>query len=112
MQIKNGLVPKYFRLSKVPVVSRAANVRLDWFDFYNSHGNNAALTCRHFGISRKTFYKRKGVYDPRHIVSLEDRSRRPKKLRQPTWSPELAQAMLKLREENPRWGKEKLAPLL
>ena len=112
MQIKNGLVPKYFRLSRIPTVSRAAKVRLDWFDFYKAHGNNAALTCRHFGISRKTFYKWKHVYDPKRLLSLEDRSRKPKRLRQPTWSLQLAQAVLKLREERPRWGKEKLAPLL
>ena len=112
MQIKNGLVPKYFRLSKIATVSRAAKVRVDWFDFYRTHDSNAALTCRHFGISRKTFYKWRGVYAPHHLRSLEDRSRKPKKARQPTWRPELAQAVLKLREERPRWGKEKLAPLL
>jgi len=112
MQIKNGLVPKYFRLSKIRDVSRAAKLRLDWFDFYKTHGNNAALTCRHFAISSKTFFKWKRLYDPRHLNTLEDRSRRPKRLRRPTWSSQLAQAVLKLREERPRWGKEKLALLL
>lgn len=112
MQIKNGLVPKYFRLSKIRDVSRVAKLRLDWFDFYRAHSNNAALTCRHFAISRKTFYKWKGVYDPRHLNTLEDRSHRPRRLRQPTWSLELAQAVLKLREERPRWGKDKLVVLL
>ncbi len=33
-------------------------------------------------------------------------------MRQPTWSPELAQAVQELREQYPRWGKDKLAPLL
>jgi transposase InsO family protein len=112
MQIKNGLVPKYFRLSKIPDVSRVAKLRLDWFDFYRAHDNNAALTCRHFAISRKTFYKWKRVYDPKHLWSLEDRSRRPRHTRQPTWSLQLVQAVLKLREERPRWGKVKLALLL
>ena len=109
---KNGSVPKYFRVSKIPDLSRAAKIRLDWFDFYKSHGDNAALTCRHFGISRKTFYKWKGLYDSKRIKSLEDRPRRPKRLRQPTWGAELAQAVLSLREKYPRWGKEKLALLL
>lgn len=112
MQIKNGLVPKYFRVSKIPDLSRAAKIRLDWFDFYKAHGNNAALACRHFGISRKTFYKWRGLYDSKRIKSLEDRPRRPKRLRQPTWSAESAQAVLSLREKYPRWGKEKLALLL
>jgi len=43
---------------------------------------------------------------------LEDRSRRPKRLRRPTWGVELAQAVLHLREEYPRWGKDKLVVLL
>ena len=111
MQIKNGLVPKYFRISRIADISRTARLRLDWFDFYRGHSNNAALTCRHFAISRKTFYKWKRLYDFKYLGSLEDRSRRPQHTRQPTWSRELAQAVLELREEHPRWGKEKLALL-
>ncbi|GAJ13176.1 unnamed protein product, partial [marine sediment metagenome] len=37
---------------------------------------------------------------------------RPRHLRQPTYSAELAEAVLKLREEYPRWGKDKLMILL
>ena len=39
-------------------------------------------------------------------------STRPRHVRQPTWPSELAEKVLVLREENPRWGKEKLADLL
>ena len=81
-------------------------------DYYQSHGRNAALTSRHFGISRQTFYRWKGRYDPRWLPSLEGRSHRPQRLRRPTWSRELALAVLHLREERPRWGKDKLGPLL
>ena len=42
----------------------------------------------------------------------EDRSRRPKHLRQLTASPELIEVVLKLREEYPRWGKDKIVVLL
>jgi transposase InsO family protein len=81
-------------------------------DYYQAHGRNAALTCRYFGISRQTFYRWQGRYNPRWLPSLEDRSHRPKRLRQPTWSRELALAVLHLREQYPRWGKDKLAVLL
>ena len=37
---------------------------------------------------------------------------RPRRLRQPSWSAALEQAVLKLRREYPRWGKDKLAVLL
>ena len=81
-------------------------------DFYYSHGRNARLTCRHFCISPQTFYRWLRRYDQRRLESLEDRSRRPHRLRQPTASLELMQAVLEARDEYPRWGKDKLAPLL
>jgi transposase InsO family protein len=81
-------------------------------DYYEAHGRNAALTCRYFGISRQTFYRWRRRYHPRRLQSLEERPRRPRRVRQPTWSPELAQAVQELRETYPRWGKDKLAPLL
>jgi transposase InsO family protein len=81
-------------------------------DYYESHGHNARLTCRHFDVSPQTFYRWRRRYDHRNLRTLEDRSRRPRRLRQPTWSPELAQAVLRLREEYPRWGKDKLVVLL
>jgi putative transposase len=60
----------------------------------------------------QTFYRWKRRYDPRHIESLEDRSHRPRQVRQPTYSVELVDAVLKSREEYPRWGKDKLVILL
>ena len=53
-------------------LSRAARVRLARIDFYHSHGQNAILTCHHFGISRQTFYRRKRHYDPENLATLED----------------------------------------
>ena len=43
---------------------------------------------------------------------LEDVSHRPRKVRQPTYSVELVEAVIKLRERYPRWGKDKLVILL
>ncbi|MDP6510796.1 MAG: integrase core domain-containing protein [Dehalococcoidia bacterium] len=81
-------------------------------DYYEARGGNAALTCRHFGISRQTFYRWKRRYKPHNLITLESCSHRPKHVRHPTWSPELAQAVLGLREQYPRWGKDKLVVLL
>jgi len=99
------------RLASIPSLSKQARQRLKWFDYYNSHNRNARLTCRYFGISPQTFYRWKRRYDPHHLESLEDRSRRPKHLRQPTASAELIMAVQRLREEYPRWGKDKLVLL-
>ena len=65
-----------------------------------------------FGISPQTFYRWKRRYDPYHLETLEDRSCRPKRVRQPTYSAELVIAVQGLRQEYPRWGKNKLVVLL
>jgi transposase len=105
-------VPGTSRLARIPELSKQARQRLKWFDYYYSHGHNARLTCRHFDISPETFYRWKRKYDPKHPKSLESRSCRPKRVRQPAYSVELVVATQKLREEYPRWGKDKLVVLL
>ena len=105
-------IPGYRRLASIPKLSKRARQRLKWFDYYSSHNYNARLTCRHFDISPQTFYRWKERYNSWHLESLEDRSCRPRHVRQPTYSAELINAVLKLREEYPRWGKDKLVILL
>ncbi|MBA7489757.1 IS481 family transposase ISMtsp15 [subsurface metagenome] len=113
MRIISGTVSRVSRLPRVGVeLSRKARQRLKWFDYYDSRGRNARLTCRHFDISPQTFYRWKRRYNPKHPESLGDRSHRPKHLRQPTASVELVEAVLRLRETYPRWGKDKLVVLL
>jgi transposase InsO family protein len=82
---------------------------LQW---YEDHGRNARLTCRHFGVSPDTFYRWLRRYRTGGVRALEDRSRRPRRVRRPSWSRELTLAVLQLREAHPRWGKAKLAVLL
>lgn len=112
MRIVRGTIPGALRLAKVQGISREARQRLKWMDYYQAQGRNASLTCRYFGISRQTFYRWKRRYDPRNLGSLESHSHRPHHLRKPTWTAELARAVLSLREEYPRWGKDKLVVLL
>jgi len=92
-------------------LSRAAQQRLRWMDYYR-RCQNAARTCRYFGISRQTFYRWKGRWDAHDLRQLEARSHRPHQVRQPTWSPELVERVLQLRQQYPRWGKDKLVVLL
>ena len=113
MRIIRGTAPRALRLAgRGQELSAEARRRLKWMGYYESHGHNARLTCRHFDISPQTFYRWRRRYNPRHLGTLEGRSRRPRRGRQPTWSPELAEAVLTMREQYPRWGKDKLVVLL
>ncbi len=113
MRITSGVISGVSRLAGLQVeLSRKARQRLKWFDYYRSRGYHARLTCRYFGISPQTFYRWKRRYNPRHLQSLEDHSHRPRHLRQPIYSTELVEAVLGLREEYPRWEKDKLVVLL
>ena len=112
MQVRKGKPPGSGQLARTGVeLSRAARVRLAWMDFYHRK-RNVAHTCRHFGISRQTFYRWQRRYDPYDLTTLEDRSHRPRRPRQPTWSFPFAEKVLRLRLQFPRWGKDKLAILL
>lgn len=114
MRIKHPVPPKALALARKPPVdlSDAAKKRLKWMDYYQSRGRNASLTCRHFDISRSTFYLWHQRYDPHHLASLESRSCRPRRVKRPTWSLEMIQAVKRVREQYPRWGKTKLKVLL
>lgn len=111
MRVRGAILPKagWIRLADL---SRSAKNRLKWIEWYHSHGNNARLTCRHFNISPDTFYRWLRRYQPEDLSTLEDKSRKPRRLRQPTWTAELEHEVLKLREQYPRWGKDKLSVLL
>lgn len=113
MRIISATAPGALRLAgRGQELSAQARRRLKWMDYYQSHGRNARLACRHFDISPQTFYRWRRRYHPHNLRTLEDRSRRPHRRRQPTWSPQLADAVLSLRDKYPRWGKDKLVVLL
>lgn len=97
------------RLDDLP---KEAHRRLKWFDWHAKHGENVSLTCRHFGISRQTFYRWQKRFDSQNLRSLGDRSSRPKRTRKRSWTTEEVLAVRKLREKFPFWGKAKLAVLL
>ena len=93
-------------------LSRDAKRRLAAIQWHEAHGESAALTARHFGLSRSTVYEWLKRHERYGAQGLENRSRRPRRLRQPTWSAELEKAVLDLRQANVCWGKDKLVVLL
>jgi putative transposase len=73
---------------------------------------NARVVCETFGIGRATLYRWLRRFDPKDLTSLKEESRRPRRVRKPMWSRGLVQAVKALREEYPRWGKDKLVVLV
>lgn len=95
-------------LKKYDHLSKSARHRLKWFDYYHKC-QNVAQTCRHFGISRKTFYKWKSKYDPYNLYTLEDESRAPKNPRRPEITPTEEERIIELRKKHLCYSKIKLA---
>jgi putative transposase len=93
-------------------LSRLAVSRLRWLEWHGAHGGNVSRTCRHFGISRPTFYRWQARYTPVNLAGLENRRCRPHRVRSPSWTTELVEAVLELRRRYPRWGKDKLVVML
>lgn len=89
-------------------LSREAKKRLKWMEYYKDNDENAAKTCRYFGIARKTFYKWRKRYDPKNLFSLEDQDKTPKRKRQREITRQQEIRIIQLRKKYIRYGKEKL----
>lgn len=93
-------------------LSRIGQHRLKVIQWHLGHGENVSLTARHTGHSRTSIQAWLKAYKAHGAACLEDKSHRPQKLREATWSSELEQRVLELRQRFPRWGKDKLVVLV
>jgi putative transposase len=112
-----GLPRVIGRVSKLGYadLSGGARERLRYVSFFRclrKKGMSASQASEVMGISRATLYRWEKRLEEEGLKGLEDRSHRPRRTRKPTWTPELSQAVLALREQYPRWGKDKLVILL
>jgi putative transposase len=108
--------PFYYVSRRSPIeMSEAARQRL-WrlktWQRLRAEGYSAQKAADLLRLPRSTLYRWQKRLDKRGLIGLEDGDRRPKRVRRPQWSPELAEAVLKLREAHPGMGKEKLWVLL
>jgi len=110
VQIVSALPATASRVRVSRVLSRKAKTRLKWFDYAKSY--RVSVTCRHFGIARSTYYEWKKRYRPDDLTTLEDRSSRPRRCRGRQWTAIQVEAVRRVREAHPRWGKAKLAVVL
>ena len=83
-------------------LSRDAKVRLTMIDFYydpTRGRQNAALTARHFARPRSWVNKWLKRFNPKDLGSLENKSRRPHKVRQATYDYKLILLIKEYRED-------------
>ena len=109
------LLSKHDRWRKIAnslKLSKSAKNRLEWVIYYQAKANNnVSLTCRHYGISRKIFYKWYNRFDESNLLTLEDQDKAPKRTRQKEYTPVQYERVVKLRREYIRYGKMKLLTL-
>lgn len=97
------------KTAKVLGLSKKAKLRLEWIIYYYTKSNSdISLTSRHFGISRKTFYKWLNRFDERNLRTLEDKSTAPSNVRQKEYTPLQYERVVELRKRYIRYGKAKL----
>lgn len=75
-------------------------------------GCTEAVALEVIGVSRSTFYRHKLKYKERGLLGLEPASKKPKNIRRPTWDKNLEGLVLKLRKQEPVWGKIKIHKLI
>jgi len=99
-----------YNLDKYSTLSKSAKNRLKWMD-YHRQCENVSKTCRHFGISRKIFYKWHNVFDPENLFSLEDKSKAPINTRKREITQLEEDRVVALRKRNLCYSKFKLEKL-
>jgi len=96
-------------------LSPAAAERLRWVKAWQAmraKGLTAQEAAGVLHLPRSTLYRWERRLKVDGLRGLEDRSRRPKRVRQRQWGADLAIQVRRLREACHGWGKDKLAPLL
>lgn len=91
-------------------LSRKAKMRLKWMDYIDAD-NSVRKTSRHFDIPEPTIRYWRKKYDRWNLKSLEDKSRKPNKVRVSEVAFEVVERVVELRQRY-GWGKVKLQILL
>src|ERR1035437_2945475 len=99
------------KIAELQRLSRAARGRLEWIIYWETNRKDVAKTARHFGISRKTFYKWSARFGKNFLRGLEDESRTRHRKRTRQYTPRQYEGVMFLRRQHIRYGKMKLLVL-
>ncbi len=98
--------------AKTKNISEKAKQRLKVVDWLRLHNNNISLTARHFGLDRETVREWKKKFEQAGMLGLNDKSHRPKNLREPTTDWIVVNEIVKIRKQYPAWSKYKIKRIL
>ena len=113
MSVYGAILPGGATLARLPAEpSMEARRRWKVVRWCEEHEGRVRLTARHFGYSPDTVSRWVRAYDAGGVRGLESQSRRPRRVRQPQTPLEVVERVRVLREQRPRWGREKLRVLL
>lgn len=106
------VVPGLSDIKQTVNLTKTSKQKLKWMDFYEAHSHNARLTCRHFGIHHRTFYRYYNRFKLQGLAGLESHSHRPQNVRQPLTPRPVVDIVRSLRKSNPEYSKYKLSVIL
>ena len=93
-------------------LTEKAKQKIKILDWHKSHGENQALTARHFGIGRMTLHRWIKKFKRFGLLGLNEQSTKPKRCRLPQTSWTIVSRVVGLRKQYPAWSKHKLAAIL
>jgi len=93
-------------------ITEKAKQRLKTIDWLRRHKNNVSLAARRFGLDRKTVRRWRNKFNQAGMPGLNDKSHKPKNLRQMTTDWKTVNEIIKIREEYPAWSKYKIRAIL
>ena len=111
-----GILPGAISIARSALLTdkltERAKYKIKVLDWHRKHSDNVSLTARHFGLGRMTVYR--WIKELKHYgpIGLNEKSRRPKRVRTPTTSSNVVMRITQLREQYPAWSKYKIKILL
>jgi len=112
MTIYGSILPGAVAIARLALrtngLTKKAMERLKMLDWHRAHGQNGSLTGRHFGIQRRILRDWLRRHKLLGAIGLNDKSRRPKRVRKPIISRELESKVIEIRKRYPSWGKYKI----
>lgn len=115
MTIYGSILPVSGRISNWAArtnLTDKAKHRLKVLDWLKTHGGDISLTARHFGLDRKTVRNWRDKFKKIGMLALNDKSHRPKNIRQMTTDWKVIDEIVKTRKEYPAWSKWKIQSIL